>query len=282
MAVIVPPLERITLNGEIFEVPPQGISDFLTRQDEINLAILKAIKNQELIMQFTLPKTWMQDPVKLQQRLLAGDYKPYELINGDNGISLTAARTDAEFVIEGDTLSWATDGELAGITVRFNNKANHAIPLHLFTNWKTQFYKIYLTHTAQSGKVLYLAVGRESSAETSAQSVLVEVKNKVAAILDSSTANINNGATYTGSAFSIEAYAEMVGSLFADQNLTLYIDQRLSPNTNWDIVDSLAYTANTQQGFFQKVEGHEARVRIANASGTNTTAMRMYIAARRL
>lgn len=278
-------MEKVGFGGEEFLIPKPGLADIPTRLDELMIvstqAIVKAVKQIEIVTNFLMPKTWTQDPVELKRRLVNGEFKPHEYVGGNNGLDMTVARTDAEFSIEGDTISWATKGTLEGVTIRLNHPNNPPIQCDLLQDWREVFYRIFVTHTAQAGKTLFISVGRESSASGVSQTIYTELKNKVSAVLDSSTANINNGATYTGTAFSVEEYGLIAVSLFADRNLTLYIDQLMSPNTNYDVVESGAYVANATPGFYTQVYGHQARIRIANASGSNTTALRMYAVARR-
>lgn len=273
--------ETIKIGEQLWPVPRQKALDYLSRMDEVGIQLIKAVNSLQLITQFVLPKSFTQNPQDLRNALLSGTYRPHEFIGGPNGLLMTTARTDAEFTIEGDTMSWATNGTLEGVAIRFNHKDTDPIPCDLFKDWKEQFFKIYVTHTAQSGKKLYLAVGREAAATGTSQTIYTELKNKVSAVLDSTTTNLGDGATYTGTAFSVEEYGQIMISVYSNRAGTLYVDQSMD-GTNYDITESAAYVAAGVPGFYTQVYAPTARIRFANAAGAATTALRIYVRARRV
>lgn len=130
-------------------IPPAGSLDQLTRTDEILLNIYRAILNPNLPNQAR------------KQELINGTMHPYEIVE----FKLDGARTDEEKLIDGDHLLAATDGDLTNITIKLNHKGNSAIPLAEFNPVASQFYRIFLTNTAQAGKTLKLFVGREAATE---------------------------------------------------------------------------------------------------------------------
>jgi hypothetical protein len=97
--------------------------------------------------------------------------------------------------------------------------------------------------------------------------------------LDSTIANINNGASYTGSMKNVQLFSKIVGTIFADRNLTLYVDFS-SDGTNFDYSNSTSVTASTGATFSVEVCAPWVRLRITNASGGNTTILRAYMWAR--
>jgi len=278
-------LQAVTITEEEIEafarkqgLPGQGLLDYMTRIDELLVANLKLLKNLELVSNIYIPPIKRLSLADMKRQLESGQYMPYEVLEFD----MSSARTDEKVIVEGDHLTAQTDGTLDGVKIRFNMESASQVPIKYFNPWKQQFFRFYLTHTAQAGKTLYLAIGREAAAETTSFELTSEFKNKVSAVLDSTTDNINNGASYTGSAFSIEEYGLIIGTLFADQDLTLHVDERVSPNTDWDARGTTSYTANSLMGFTAAVIGHEARIVIDNNSGSNTTTCRMYVTARRV
>jgi len=79
-------------------------------------------------------------------------------------IPMDTALTDSEVELPGNSLSVSTDGSLSGVSIKFNFPTSDAIPLDRFKDfyfYPAGFTKIYVTFTAQSGKALYLFVGRE-------------------------------------------------------------------------------------------------------------------------
>jgi len=262
---------------EAFKIPPQGLADLFSRQDELMLAILNQLRAEK-----GLP-TLLSEP-ELKNQLVSGQLTPYEIIGGESGLSLTTARTNAKFRIQADQLSAQTDGTLAGVTIKFNRQDAHAVPIQYFNPWRIPFYEIYLTHTAQSGKTLYLVATRQAgigvSSGTASFSFLAEMKNKVSAVLDSYTTPIGIAGTYTSQAFSVEEYGVIVGSVFANLDGTLTI-QQTEDGTNYDIDESVAYAANALVGFITPVLAPIARVRFDNPGAAQTT-FRLYVRARRV
>ncbi len=95
----------------------------------------------------------------------------------------------------------------------------------------------------------------------------------------SSTTNLAAGATFTGTTFSNLGVAAIQVCLFTDQNCTIQIQQaQEDPGTNWNIVDSWTYTANsTGQDAARTVQamGSSFRVLVTNNGASSTTALRL-------
>ena len=71
------------------------------------------------------------------------------------------------------------------------------------------------------------------------------------------------------------ATGRVVGSVYADQAGTIYIEQ--SPNgTNWDVVDSFSVTGGAGLGFTVEKVCPYARVRYVNGATAQTT-FRLYV-----
>ncbi len=88
------------------------------------------------------------------------DMPPYNV----RAIPMDTALTDAEIELPGNSLSVSTDGSLSGVTIKFDSAVNDTILLDRFKDFYSYprgFTKLYVTFTAQSGKTLYLFVGRE-------------------------------------------------------------------------------------------------------------------------
>jgi hypothetical protein len=271
------PTKRIELNGEFIEIPKQGILDHLTRVDELLIANLSLIKALGAALQVQLgPSSLVGLPLDEQRKKAeSGQWVPYTV----RSFALDTARADVPVVVEGDFLHAWTDGALSGIGVKYNNQNNDLIyfqrrnPIYGF-----KFWKLFLTHEAQAGKTLDLLVGREASAY--AETYSVELENKVSAILDSTSTPLGIAATYTGAAFSVEAYGKIIGVCFADQNGTLYVDQ-MSDGTNWDSRETMAYVAGDAMGFVVEVMGNKARIVFTNGAVAQT-AFRLQARARRV
>ena len=91
---------------------------------------------------------------------------------------------------------------------------------------------------------------------------------------NSSTANLNAGATFTGIADDIRDIDVVHVTFLATSSCTLVIEQ--SPDgTNWDIQDTYYYTAN--DGFSMSVTamGLFYRILVTNTGGAATTSLRL-------
>ena len=102
---------------------------------------------------------------------------------------------------------------------------------------------------------------------------LAEIGSLIA--LGSTTTALAADASWTSLVDNALNTGRIVGSVFADQAGTLYIEQ--SPdNTNWDIVDSFSVSANAGLGFSVEKVVQYTRVRYVNSTVAQT-AFRLYI-----
>lgn len=92
--------------------------------------------------------------------------------------------------------------------------------------------------------------------------------------VDSTTAALAGSATYTATAFGLDGYQKIVGSVFADQAGTLYVEQS-QDGTNWDVISAFAVAANVGQGFQVDIVAFYGRVRYVNGA-TAQTIFRLY------
>lgn len=126
-------------------------------------ANVQATRELAKFVRSTSPGQGLTSP---EQRQMAqtGQFVPYAV----KSFALDAARTDEEVVVDGDFIHAWTDGDYAGIGVRYNIRSNDLVyfqrrnPIYGF-----KFWTLYLTHTAQVGKTLDLLIGREASAYAS-------------------------------------------------------------------------------------------------------------------
>jgi len=269
---------KLVIDGKEIEIPKQGFLDYFTRIDELLVENIKAIHGLEVATNIIVPGIKRLSLVEMRQALESGKYVPYEV----KELDMTLARTDEKVEVEGDYLTAQVSGggTLAGVTIRFNMQSASPVPMEYFNPWKQQFFHFFLTHTAQPGKTLYLAIGRSGMSETSSLSIAAEVKNKISAVVGSTIAPLLATTSYTGEAFSVEEYGRIIGSCYADQAGTLYIDQR-NDGTNWDCQETIAYAAGALMGFTVEVVGNEARVVFTNGA-VDQTAFRLYTRLRRL
>jgi hypothetical protein len=90
-----------------------------------------------------------------------------------------------------------------------------------------------------------------------------------------SSATLTNGSTYSSGSVVTDRTDRIVGSVFADQNGVLYIEQSFD-GTNWDISTSYNITANNGEGFSEELVAPYARIRFNNNSGSNQGAFRLF------
>lgn len=91
---------------------------------------------------------------------------------------------------------------------------------------------------------------------------------------NSSSATLNAGATYTGTAVSVEKYGSVVIAVKTDQNGTLYADFS-SDGTNWDSSLPYAVVADSNDVHRLTVTRKYFRVRFTNTSASNQTYFRL-------
>lgn len=105
------------------------------------------------------------------------------------------------------------------------------------------------------------------------------VQNVNLAAGSSSTTNLANGATFTGSSSTTLGVASIQVCLFADQNCTIQVQQaQEDPGANWNIVDQWTYAANsTGQDCARTIQamGASFRVLVTNTGGSPTTVFRL-------
>jgi len=66
------------------------------------------------------------------------------------------------------------------------------VPVKYFNPWRQQFFQIFLTHTAQPGKKLYLAIGRLASADPQAGQLTVTELTPLERAVEHNTAELAN------------------------------------------------------------------------------------------
>lgn len=97
-----------------------------------------------------------------------------------------------------------------------------------------------------------------------------------ASTLNSSTANLNASATFTGTGETTLGVAALQITLKTDQNCTIYCDQ--SPdNSNWDVVDQFNYVAGSGWRRTIQAVNSYVRVRVTNISVSATTYLRLQL-----
>lgn len=93
---------------------------------------------------------------------------------------------------------------------------------------------------------------------------------------NTSTANLNPAATFTGTKESTLGYAAIQINFKADQNCTIYVDQAPDDVPNWDITDTFDYFSSLGgTGFTVQATGANFRVRIKNVGAAATTVLRL-------
>ena len=99
-----------------------------------------------------------------------------------------------------------------------------------------------------------------------------------AVVLDSSTAPLGIGLSYTtpGTGVDVTNYPFLNGTVFADQNGTLYVEFSNDAGVNWDGQESTAYAANQLLGIKVARAGLRARVVFTNGAVAQTQ-FRLYL-----
>ena len=89
--------------------------------------------------------------------------------------------------------------------------------------------------------------------------------------------NIKTSTTEKIDLIETTGYNKITGFVFADQNLTIYVDQSFN-QTHWDVVSTIPYVGNSTGGAISvEIIAPYARVRFDNSSGTDTSKCRKII-----
>jgi hypothetical protein len=96
----------------------------------------------------------------------------------------------------------------------------------------------------------------------------------------STTTPLAAGATYTSAVFTCAGFARIVGTVYADQAGTLYVEQS-ADGTNFDSSSSFSVSAGAPFGFTVEVVAPNARIRYVNGA-TAQTVFRLYAFTRRI
>lgn len=101
----------------------------------------------------------MVQGIEHREALLTGARSDYST----KEFALDTATTDEEWIVRGDNLTAWTNGSLSGITVKLNHKNAPAIHLSAFNPLVVaDYWKLFITWTAQSGRTLRLLAGRQA------------------------------------------------------------------------------------------------------------------------
>jgi len=96
-------------------------------------------------------------------------------------------------------------------------------------------------------------------------------QNVVVSAVNSSTANLAGGATFTGTSQSTLGVNAIQVNIKADQNCTVYVDQSID-GTNWDITDSFNYySALGGNSWTVVATASYCRVRVTNLNASTAT-----------
>lgn len=138
-----------------------------------------------------------------------------------SSLSMTTARDKVEIAVPGSFLVVSTDGTLSGVEIRLDRQNNDPIPLNRFNQFKSPapWEKIFLTHTAQSGKTIYLLV--TSSAEFIATRELIAQSGEPTGTPFTVLARLSTSSTSYGTVVSKTITAGKLGIL---KLVTMYTD----------------------------------------------------------
>jgi hypothetical protein len=151
--------------GKNYQVPPEGILDYLSRRDELQIRTnqlleqLISLQSGNPVLDNAVNPFVNPNQQDLKNVLESNQFIPYAAKSFD----MTTAQTDYPVTVEGNNLVAMSTGAITGVTVKFNNTNNDSLPLAYFKGRTIQFTKLYLTWSAQPAKTLYLAIGRSDT-----------------------------------------------------------------------------------------------------------------------
>ena len=195
---------------------------------------------------------------------------------GYNGSSWDRLRSDANkylYVNLGaDSVGLATESTLSSINSKIttcdtsNISGTVTSQLQGYQSGVGQWVNL----EADSNNYLYVNLGATTI------TLPVDVQANLMQQLDYTTTALGAGATYTGDSVEVDKYTRLCGTVIADQDGTIYIDQ--SPDgTNWDYTSSFNFTANDGLAFSVEVVCPYARMRVTNTSSSDQTYLRAYL-----
>jgi len=165
---------KMRVNG-VVDIPKKGFLDRWTRVDELleaNVKLLHSIRNEIVMLYGAAVPAAIIPPAEQRSAAESGQYIPYDVKTFD----MSAARENAEIVVQGNFLHIWTDGSYEGITIKLNMATNPAINIARRNSIEGfRFWKLYLTHTAQAGKTLDLFWGRDGTVADPAMMPLTDL-----------------------------------------------------------------------------------------------------------
>ena len=129
-----------------------------TRINELLRENIKSWKSLQLgySLEYDVP---VEDLTTLRQRLESGETRFYELVDFDLSSARTGTTSDI-YTIEGDYLSFWTNGPPKGIGVRLNSPTSPIIYIDRNNTIRAKFFSFYLVNGSQTNKTLQVLVGR--------------------------------------------------------------------------------------------------------------------------
>jgi hypothetical protein len=139
----------------------KGLLDFLSssaqHQSKTNVLLQRILDN---LKGGASPA--IQTNISLKAQLENGNLIPYQLIT----IPMGTAGVDVPYSIDlGGNLVAASDGSLAGVTIKLGTPSNGAIPLLYFVGTQVPVSKVYISWPSQFGKTLYILIGMPDVAQ---------------------------------------------------------------------------------------------------------------------
>ncbi len=221
-----------------YKPPTAGPVDWISRMDNLLLEQRQLLLAQSAILEAMASKLGASDggtlnpcdyflpsgatPLQIRQQLETGGCFPYQV----ESYGMSAAVTDQEIELQGQSLLASTDGSLAGVSVRLNSPQADLIPLDNFNPVKfTPFWKIYLTYPLQAGKTLRLFIGRTCN-------LVPDMPSTVASMASIQYISTDKDAHFTGAIAQNAIESENITGLIANHikivGLAIQSDQALA------------------------------------------------------
>ncbi len=167
---VVPVTPVVSNPSQVVAVIDPRVDQLLARMAEQNQLITRMVENfQKLISSVTVPQMPSKDD------LVAGTVHPIII----QEYALDTARTNEELnSIQGNIILAVTDGDLAGIAVRLNERQSALNYFDEHNPIEAPFFKLFLTSNAQSGKTLKLIIGANGLVNLHESPLSVTTKQK--------------------------------------------------------------------------------------------------------
>lgn len=136
------------------------------------------------------------------------------------------------------------------------------------------FDKIQVICASKSGAVI--SVGGSAVSETNGLPIKLSQTSYLFSTVNSTVAQLASGASFTGTIENVTNYPSISFQAFADQNLTITINQFIdAAGAKISEIKTISYVANEKMGISFPINGNYTQVIVKNEGGSTTTTLQV-------